>query len=887
VPGLGTTAGRGGATTAQPDLANANCVLIEGSSMAEQHPVGFRWVMAAKERGATLIHVDPRYTRTSALADLWVPIRAGSDIAFLGGLIRHVIENDLYFREYVVHYTNASCLLREDFRDTEDGHGLFSGWHEEKRRYETESWPYQGGTSHPERDPTLQHPRCVFQVLRRHFQRYTPEMVQRVCGIPPDLFARVAEAITRNSGPDRTTAICYAVGWTQHSKGVQTIRAAGILQLLLGNIGRPGGGILALRGHASIQGSTDIPTLYDILPGYMPMPKAGHGEDTLKQYVDKHAHETGGWSRVPEYMVSLLRAWYGRNATRDDDWGYPLLPRLTGDHSHFAFFDAMADGRVEGLFVMGQNPAVGAPNARFQRKAMSKLKWLVVRDLVETETASFWRTGPDVERGDIVPEECETEVFLFPASGHAEKAGGYTNTQRLYQFREKAVSPEGDRRSEAWFIHQLALRLKARAAASGDPIDEPLRALDWWYPEEAEGGPEPEAVLAEINGWHTDPTVGPDGVVYGHDRDRRPHHGAQVANYHELKDDGTTACGCWIYSGIYGPDRVNRALQRQPRDAQGHGWGFAWPDDRRILYNRASAAPDGTPWSEEKRLVWWDAAQKKWTGLDVPDFPEDKAPDYRPPPHARGVEAHPGDAPFVMHPDGLGWLYGPSGVADGPLPTHYEPIESTEHNPLYLRQTDPAVYWFTREGNTVAPPGDPRFPYVLTTYRVTEHHTAGGMTRHLSHLAELQPALFCELSPELATTLGVCHGDWVSVVTLRGAVEARAVVSRRIRPLAMNGHVVHQVGLPYHWGWTGEVEGAVVNDLLAMLGEPTVTIQESKALVCNVVAGRVPRGDAFHLWHAELTRPLPGVPQRHPDEPPQARAPGHERPGGHGHEGKT
>ncbi len=431
--------------------------------MAEAHPVGFRWVMKAKENGATIIHVDPRFSRTSALADIWVPIRAGSDIAFLGGIIRHVIENDLFFRDYVVHYTNASCLLREGFED--HASGFFSGWDETKRAYDPATWLYEGeGLSHPQRDLTLQDPRCVFQTLKRHYARYTPEMVEKVCGIPPELFHKVADALTKASGPDKTAAICYAVGWTHHSKGVQVIRTAAMLQLLLGNIGRPGGGILALRGHASIQGSTDIPTLYDTLPGYLAMPRAGQGEDTLDEYLEKHTNPTGLWNNFPSYFISTLKAYYGKHATKENDFGYGFLPKLSGNHSYFEFLYDMLDGNMEGMFVMGQNPAVGAQNARLERKALAKLKWLVVRDLVEVETASFWYNSPEIERGELKTEEIETEVFLFPVAGHAEKEGAFTNTQRLLQWREKAVHPPGEARSDGWFIHQLAKRRhRARA----------------------------------------------------------------------------------------------------------------------------------------------------------------------------------------------------------------------------------------------------------------------------------------------------------------------------------------------------------------------------------------------------------------------------------------
>ena len=890
MPGLGTSFGRGGATTAQQDLARSDCILIEGSSMAEAHPVGFRWVMKAKERGATIIHVDPRFSRTSALADIWVPIRAGTDIAFLGGLVRHVIEEELFFHEYVVNYTNASCILRDDFRDTDEAaSGFFSGWNEEKRTYDTESWLYEGERlSDPKRDFSLQDPRCVFQALKRHFSRYTPEMVEKICGIPPALFQKVADALTNASGPEKTAAICYALGWTHHSKGVQMIRTAAILQLLLGNIGRPGGGILALRGHASIQGSTDIPTLYDILPGYLPMPRADQGEDTLEQYLARNTRESGLWHQFPSYFISLLKAYYGNRATLENDFGYEWIPKLTGDHSYFSFLYQMLDGEMEGMFIMGQNPAVGAQNARLERKALAKLKWLVVRDLVEIESASFWYESPEIERGELKTEEIGTEVFFFPAAGHAENGGTFTNTQRLLQGREKAVEPPGDCRSEDWFMHQLALRLIAKAQASNDPNDEPLRALDWWYPEDGKGDPQMEAVLAEINGWKTKPmwtgaasadssaqsdqgTKAPptseEGGAHTYDRDGQLHHGPQLDKYQELKDDGTTACGCWIYCGVYGRDGVNKALARQATDYLGHGWGFAWPGDRRIIYNRASAAPNGEPWSEAKKLVWWSAAENRWTGEDVPDFKEDKNPDYRPTDDLKGLDAQRGDAPFILHEDGLGWLYIPRGLKDGPLPTHYEALESPVHNALYERDTNPVENWFTRDGNRFAPPGDPRFPFVLTTYRLTEHHTAGGMSRFLPHLAELQPELFVEISPEAALGLEIKNADYVSIVTLRGAVEARALVSRRMRPLHLDGKTVHQVAIPFHWGSAGPIRGDVANDLIAISGEPNVTIMETKALVCNIVPGRRPRGAAFLPWLNRYA-PQSGPVNLHPEQPP-------------------
>jgi formate dehydrogenase major subunit len=823
VPGLGTSFGRGGATTALQDLQNADAILIMGSSMAENHPVGFRWVIAARERGATIIHVDPRFSRTSAMADMWVPLRAGSDIVFLGAMVNYVLANGLAFRDYVVAYTNAATIVDERFRDPEELAGLFSGFDEHAKRYSADTWGYAGADASsmraPQRDPTLQHPRSVFQILKRHFGRYTPEMVEDACGVPAAAFLRIADAFCRASGPDKTAAICYAVGWTQHSTGVQIIRTAAILQLLLGNVGRPGGGILALRGHASIQGSTDIPTLFDILPGYLPMPAFDEHSRTLDAYIQKNSANSGWWSNLDKYIVSLLKAWYGDAATPANEFGFGWLPRITGDHSHLGYWLDMADARrdFEGLFVMGQNPAVGAPNARLERRALANLQWLVVRDMVETETATFWLDSPEVQRGELDPSTVRTEVFFLPAAAHAEKNGCFTNTQRLLQWRDKAVDPPGDARSESWFIFHLGRRLQARAAAENNPRDRALRALTWSYANVGpHGEPDIDHVLQEINGFET--------------RDR-----ALVSGYTSLAADGSTACGCWIYSGVYPEGGRNRARDRDASGPYGKGWGYAWPADRRILYNRASARPDGAPWSDRKKLIWWDQNARAWTGLDTPDFTRDKPPSYVAPPGASGDAALAGDAPFIMHPDGMGWIWVPSGLKDGPLPVHYEPLESPVKNALYEQQINPVADPKARADNPYADsPGDPRYPYVLTTYRLTEHHTAGGMSRTLSHLAELQPALFCEISPALAEEIGAPNGATVSIATPRGVIEARALVTPRMQPLVVQGRTIHQVGLPYHFGGRGLVRGDVANDLVAISEEPNVRIMEAKALVCSV-----------------------------------------------------
>jgi formate dehydrogenase major subunit len=826
-------------------------VLIEGSSMAEAHPVGFRWVMKAKERGARIISVDPRYSRTSEIAHLHVPIRAGTDIAFLGGLIRHVLETESYFREYVVGYTNASTIINERFRDAEDLGGLFSGFDPETGTYDRSSWMYEGGEmpsaagvrEHSAgpfeplsgsgmhggqilRDETLEHPRCVFQILRRHFSRYTPEMVQRICGISADDLRAVAEALIENSGRERTTAFCYALGWTQHTAGVQMIRAAAILQLLLGNIGRPGGGIMALRGHASIQGSTDIPTLYDLLPGYLHMPRAGEQELDLERYIATGGADRGWWSNFDKYIVSLLKAWFGDAATEDNGYGFAAIPKISGNHSHFATTMRMLDGGVEGFFVMGQNPAVGSQHAGLQRRALAKLKWLVVRDLAEIETATFWRDSPEVQTGELRPEDIQTEVFLMPAAAHIEKAGCFTNTQRLVQFKDKALEPPGDARSELWFMHHLARRVKAHYAASTEPRDWPIVNLTWDYPEAGViRDPDVEAVMQEINGYEVAT-------------------GRLVSSFTELRADGSTASGCWIYSGIFAGG-VNQARRRDPGDVAAEGgrvspqWAWAWPANRRILYNRASADPHGRPWSERKKYVWWDESRGRWTGYDVPDFPADKRPDYRAPDDATGMDAIGGAEPFMMMADGRAWLYSPSGLLDGPLPTHYEPIESPVPNLLYPDLgADPAGIRWQRPENPLHATADERYPIVATSFRLTEHHTAGGMSRALPWLGELQPEMFAEIDPVLAAARGIADGGWMTIMTERAEIEARALVTERMRPLRVDGRLVHQIGLPWHWGYGLGYPGDSTNDLGALSGEPNVSIQESKAFTCNVRAGR-------------------------------------------------
>jgi formate dehydrogenase major subunit len=854
---LGTSFGRGGATTFQQDLQNSDCIVIMGSNMAECHPVGFQWVIEARERGAKVIHVDPRFTRTSAMADLHVPLRAGTDIAFLGGIVNYILENGREFREYVQAYTNARTIISDDFRDTEDLEGIFSGLDREGKTYERESWQYKGmevgasagerehgeaegeqahgahgGELHhgepPEEDETLQDPRCVFQLLRRHYSRYTPEMVERICGVPRETFLEVAEALCENSGRERTSAFAYAVGWTQHTVGVQYIRTAAIVQLLLGNIGRPGGGIMALRGHASIQGSTDIPTLFNILPGYLPMPHA-HERTSLDLYVERNAPPTGFWGNTRAYMVSLLKAWWRGSATAENDFCFDYLPRIDKDHSHYRTVADMADNKLEGYFVMGENPAVGSANSKLQRLALAKLKWLVVREFNETETASFWHDSPEIDSGELRTEEIGTEVFLMPAASHTEKDGSFTNTQRLLQWHHKAVEPKDDQRSELWFMYHLGRRIKEKLAESEAERDRPILDLTWDYPTVGpDREPSAEAVLKEINGYDAD--------------------GEPLPDYLPLKDDGSTSCGCWIYAGCFA-DGINQTARRKPGSEQSWvapEWAWAWPMNRRIIYNRASADPEGKPWSERKRYIWWDDEEEEWTGEDVPDISPEKRPDYIPPEDAKAQDALRGDEPFIMQGDGRAWLYAPNGIVDGPFPTHYEPQESPFSNPLYPQQANPVREEYRRRDNPYNPtggePGADVFPFVMTSYRLTEHHTAGAMTRTLPYLAELQPEMFCEVSPELARERGLRHGEWATIVSSRAAIEARVMVTERVKPLTVDGRTLHQVGLPYHWGNRGRSKGDSANDLFPFALDPNVHIQEVKAATCDIVPGRRPTG---------------------------------------------
>jgi len=836
--------------------------MIMGSNMAECHPVAFRWPLKAKtDHGAVLMHVDPRFTRTSALCDIHTPIRAGTDIVFLGAIINHVINSrrwntDPFFKEYVINYTNAATLVNPDFKDTEELNGVFSGLSEDGKAYANASWSYQRNPApassvaeaktftdlllqkvpgRPKTDPSLKDPQTVFQILKKHYRRYTPEMVEKICGCSKEAFLKVANTLLQNSGRDRTSNITYAVGWTQHTVGVQIIRTAGMLQALLGNIGRPGGGVLALRGHATIQGSTDIATLYHSLPGYLNMPDARKAHESLKDFIltESVPLSTSYWGNYPKFAVSYFKAQFGDAATKENNYGYDYHPKITGDHSHLPMFVDMMNGKIKGFLVMGQNPAVGGQNARFQRKALAKLDWMVVRDFYETETSAFWRNSPEIKSGELKTADIKTEVFFLPAATVPEMEGSFTNTQRLLQQHEKAADPPDDARSDIWFTYNLGKRLKKLYAHSGQDRDWPIKNLFWDYepmaPEIAnfriKDEPSAYKVLKEINGYTWE--------------DKKP-----LPSFAVLKEDGSTACGAWIYTGVIPEEGVNNARRRKGDNWISPEWGFAWPANRHIMYNRASADASGKPWSEKKKLVYWDAGEKKWvapSGEGI-DFQPTKAPDFRGKDNGIGFDWLSGNDAFIMRADGKAWLFAPAGLVDGPLPTHYEPYESPVANLLYKQQSNPVAKVWKIEGNPYHKVADPDYPIVISTYRLTEHHLTGVMTRWLPWLAELMPELFCEISPELAAEKSIRNGEYMTIKTARGEVQARALVTRRMRPFVINGKTVHEIGLPWHWGWQGRAQGDVVNNLSALVADPNVSIHEGKVFTCNVQAGK--RGGA-------------------------------------------
>jgi formate dehydrogenase major subunit len=790
-----------------------------GANPAENHPASMAHINRARDdRGAKLIVVDPRFTRTASTAEIYAPIRSGTDIAFWGGLMSYILENNLYHEEYVVNFTTASFLINEGFQGAADLDGYFSGFDAEARKYSTDTWAYQtDDEGNILRDETLRDPQCVFQLLKKHYARYTVEMVEQVCGMPRDNFLEVAQAFAATGAPEKTGTVLYAMGQTQHTVGTQNVRCMAMLQLLLGNTGRPGGGVNALRGESNVQGATDMAILFHIIPAYMATPNAAKHKD-LGEYLEKETPSGGYWVNKPKFLVSLLKAWWGQNATARNDFAFDYLPKISGGidtYSFIALFHAINEGTIKGMWIMGQNPAVSGPNSRFERKALEKLEWMVVQEIAPTATTDFWR-APDVD-----PASIQTEVFLLPAADAMEKEGTIVTSGRLIQYRPKVAEPPGVAMGDIEMMDLIYQELRRLYEAEGGALPEALLKLNWSH------GADFEKISQEINGYWTKDVSDADGNVVGKAGD-------MVANFTKLTADGSTACGCWIYSGYWVPandgddNMVTACKRRGQKDPGDLGmfpyWGFSWPVNRRIIYNRCSADSKGRPWSEDKALIWWDASESKWVGYDVPDFSATKAP---------------GDAgftdPYIMLPEGKGRIF--AALNEGPLPEHYEPLESPVENPLSSLQFSPVVkVWDAERGQDIGDNvGTPDlFPIVCSTYRVCEHWQAGGMSVWLPWLAETQPEPFLEMSVELAREKGISNGDRVMVSSARGEVEVVAVVTPRFKPLAVNGKTVHEVGMPWHFSWQGLAKGATANFLTPHVGDGNTMIPEYKAFLVDV-----------------------------------------------------
>lgn len=806
------------------DVKNADVILIMGSNAAENHPISFKWVTAAIEKGAKLISVDPRFTRTSSKAHLYAPIRPGTDIAFLGGMVKYILDNELYDKYYVLKYTNAAHLIKPDYAFHD---GVFSGYNEEKRTYDKSSWGYQVDeeTGIPKRDETLQDPQCVLNLLKKHYERYDLETVSQITGTPVEKLQAVYELYGSTGKPDKVATMMYAMGWTQHTVGTQMIRTATLVQSLLGNMGKAGGGINALRGESNVQGSTDQALLFHILPGYLGYPVAT--DKTLADYIARITPTTkdplsANWKQnQPKYVVSLLKAWYGENATAENEFGFHWLSKNGGNYSWMSLFEQMYAGNVKGMMVFGQNPAVSSANSNMIRKAINKLDWLVVSNLWSVETANCWQAeGFD-------PADVQTEVFLLPAAASFEKQGSVTNSSRLAQWRYKAQEPLGEAKPDSWIINQLMLRLREMYKAEGGPNAEGILALNWNYGEDE---PDVELVTRMLNGYYVKDVLDDKGNVVGKA-------GEQVKNFTALKDDGSTACTNWIYSGVW-PQEGNMAARVDNVDDHPAGigqygkWGWAWPLNRRIIYNRASVDENGKPFDPKRWVIQWDPKANDGKGGWIGDVPDGGYPPLSTP--------EKGKLPFIMQPEGYARLFG-MGLADGPFPEHYEPYESPVDNVLHPDiPINPVTKVFADEIN---PRGDrSKYPIIATTYRVTEHWQSGAMTRHIPWLLELQPEMFVEMSEELAAELGVRGGDKVIVESARGEVEGVAIVTKRFKPMQVAGQTVHVVGMPWHWGFMGmrmlepggPGTGDSANEVTVFMGDANTMIPESKALLCQV-----------------------------------------------------
>jgi formate dehydrogenase major subunit len=795
-----------------------------GGNPAENHPCGFKWAIEAKKnRGAKIVSVDPRFTRTSAVADVYSPIRAGTDIAYLLGLVRYALENKRYHEDYVKLHTNAGYVIGDAFAFDD---GLFSGFSDEKHEYDKSSWAYAADetTKAYKVDETLENPRCVFQLLKKHVDRYTPEMVEKICGTPKAKFLEVADVVTSTGTPERVGTIMYALGWTEHTTGVQIIRAAAMLQLLLGNVGRPGGGVNALRGHSNIQGATDMGGNTEILPGYMKTPVASLA--TLDDYLKTNTPGTlnkqpwasmNYWQNYPKFTVSLLKSAFGAAATKDNDFGYAWLPKLDGNYSWAYMFDDMYRGDSkraggtepgpEGLISFGMNPVGTGPNTAKMIAALAKLKWLVVVENVETETAQFWKAPR--EYGGPDPSKIETEVYLLPAALFAEKDGTLTNSARWAQWKWKAIDPPGSSKSDQEILARLVLAVKALYKKEGGALPEAIAALSWSYTNPAV--PDLADVLKEINGKAIADVLDP--------KDKTKvlkAAGQQLDGFAQLQDDGSTSCGNWLYSGSF-TEAGNNTARRSNADPTGlgmfHNWGFSWPANRRVMYNRASADKDGKPWDPDRVGIRWSG--EKWVG-DVPDIKPDSKPGEF--------------GAFIMNPEGVGKLFS-AGLNDGPFPEHYEAYESPVRNLLHPKVgPSPTAKRFTSDKDVFAKEGE--FPIVCTTYRLTEHFHY--WTQHNRRLDMVQPDFFFEIPEELAKEKGIANEQRIRVSSARGSIEGKALVTKRLKPMKIDDKPVWQIGFPIHWGFAGVRVGPLANFLTAAVLEPNVWTPEYKTFLVRI-----------------------------------------------------
>jgi formate dehydrogenase major subunit len=827
------------------DIKNTDMMLIMGGNPAENHPCGFKWALEAKRnRNAKIISVDPRFTRTSSVADLFCQIRAGSDIAFLGGVINYAIQNNRIAKEYLVNFTNAAFVVKSDFKLPADTDGVFSGFDAGKHNYDRSTWNYAGVGGAPpsalapgalpplpekaEYDLSLQNPNCVFQLLKKHYSRYTPEMVERITGIPRDQFLKAAELYTsvrKDGDMKKASTIIYAVGWTQHSFGTQIIRTAAMLQLLMGNVGRAGGGVNALRGHSNIQGATDMAGLYDTLPGYLKVPTPADASfDAWMKRATPTVSKPAPWdswnyySNTPKFTVSFMKALYGDAATKQNGWAFDYLPKVDRDYSWTHLWDDMYNGAVKGMFAFGMNGVAIGPDSNKNIDALKKAEWLVVGEIYPDETSEFWKSPRVIAQGDM--KQIQTTVYRLPCAGFAEKDGSFTNSARWLLWKNTAVPMPGDCRLDHGIVAQIFLKIRDLYKKDGGKFPDPILNLTWNYSDRL--NPPLAEVLKEMNGKALADLEDPATK-------QQIKAGQQLPGFAWLKDDGTTSCGIWIYAGSF-TEAGNQTARRDPSDPSGMGvhpgWGWSWPANRRVLYNRASCDVEGKPWDPSRRQIWWNEATQKWVGNDVPDFKAD---------------SHPKDhmGPFIMNPEGVGRIFAPlAAFADGPFPEHYEPIESPIENPLHAGQsTNPVVTKLKGADDKYGTAKD--FDVVCTTFRLTEHYHY--WTKNNPMTVQLVPEPFIEMAAEMADELGIRGGELVKVSSARGEYIAKAMVTKRIKKMMIDGKKTYQIGIPFHWGYRGiaedegKTERNLVNALTHTAVDPNAHTPEFKGFLVKVV----------------------------------------------------